>query len=601
MGRIGLDWFRKDPKIVYAIVDCEDIGKGTPPDKKGSKGYAGIAGEDGDGGYRITQVMKDGPALDAGIRIGDLITAVGDKAVKTWEDFKIASSNFTAGSKVAFTVKRDNETKKVELTLTEPQQFGKGFGGGGKGGKQGRPNAGMYGGQSENAQQGPDSWKYGGVYRSEDGGQSWARVNSLNPRPMYFSVVRVDPSDDNFVYVLGIAQYRSFDGGKTFTSDAGIGVHDDGHAMWIDPKNGRHMLVAGDGGYYVSYDRANTWDHLNNMAIGQFYHVAMCNKKPYWLYGGLQDNGSWGVPSVGLKGRGPLNEDVVSVGGGDGFVCRVDPNDPDVVYTESQGGAISRRNLRTGEQAGISPGKGKGGGKGGGMGGGGFGGPKYRFNWNTPMILSHFNSKIFYCAAEYVFKSLDRGDDLKKISPDITLTKNGSATALCESPKNPDVLWVGSDDGGLWVTRDGGHNWTQVDHHLPTPGPRWVSTIEASRYQEGRCYVCLDAHRSNDDHPYIFVTEDFGQSWAPLHGGLPSFGSTRCLREDIENEDLLFCGTEFCLYASINRGLNWTKINNNLPTVAIHEVAIHPTMPARSPWPRTAAACGSWKSLPCAK
>src|SRR5439155_13901090 len=325
---------------------------------------------------------------------------------------------FAAGDKVTFTVKRQDEMRKIDVTLAEPQ-FAKGGGGGGGGKKNAeRPNMGQLGGQIENVQdtQGADGWKYGGVYRSDDGGETWKRVNSINPRPMYFSVVRVDPSDDKYVYVLGVSQYKSTDGGKRFQASAGKGVHADGHAMWINPKDGRHMLIGCDGGYYGSYDRATTWDHLNTSAIGQFYHVAVCNKKPYSVYGGLQDNGSWGVPTVGLKGRGPLNEDVVSIGGGDGFVCRVDPTDPDLVYSESQGGAMSRRNLRTGERAVISP---KGGGKGGGM--GGKGGPNYRFNWSTPFILSHHNPKIFYCAGNYVFKSLNRGDDLKIISPEITL------------------------------------------------------------------------------------------------------------------------------------------------------------------------------------
>src|SRR5581483_262493 len=178
---------------------------------------------------------------------------------------------------------------------------------------------------------------------------------------------------------------------------------------------------------------------------------------------------------------------------------------------------------------------------------------------------------------EMVFRSLKPGDDLKPVSPEITLTKHGSATALAESPRNPDILWAGTDDGGLWVTRDGGAKWTRVDEKVGLPGPRWVSTIEASRFADGRAYVAFDAHRSNDDKPYIYVTENYGETWKPLMANLPAFGSSRCLREDVQNANLLFCGTEFAVYASINRGGYWTKINNNLPTVAVHELAIHPT------------------------
>jgi hypothetical protein len=308
--------------------------------------------------------------------------------------------------------------------------------------------------------------------------------------------------------------------------------------------------------------------------MGQFYHVAVCNKRPYWVFGGLQDNGTWGGPSVGRNGNhGPINEDWVSIFGGDGYRCAVDANDPDLVYYEMQDGGMGRRHLKTGEQKQIGPGAGQKG-KGKLM---DKDAPKHRFNWNTPFILSHHNPKIFYCGGDFVFKSLDRGDNLKIISPELTVTKRGTATALAESPKNPDVLWAGTDDGNLWVTRDGGQKWVNVADKVGLPGPRWVSSIETSRKVEGRAYVCFDAHRSDDDKPYIFVTEDFGQNWKNISANLPSFGSTRVLREDVINTDLLYCGTEFGIFASINRGESWTKINNNLPTVAIHEIAVHPT------------------------
>jgi photosystem II stability/assembly factor-like uncharacterized protein len=421
----------------------------------------------------------------------------------------------------------------------------------------------MYGGQRENVQdmQGPGGQDYGGVYKSTDGGETWARVNSVNPRPMYFSHIRVDPSDDKYVYVCGISLYRSKDGGKTFTDDGGRGVHPDQHALWIDPKDGRHMIVGCDGGFYVTHDRMEHWDFLNHLAIGQFYHVAVDGRRPYRVYGGLQDNGSWAGPSLGLAGGGPINEDWVVIAGGDGFVCRVDPHDPDLVYYESQDGNMGRRNLRTGESAAIRP-RAR--------------GTAYRFNWNTPFLLSHHNPRLFYCAGNHVFRSVKQGDDLRPVSPEVTRTKRGSATALAESPRNPDVLWVGSDDGALWVTRDGGKEWANVTDKVGLPGPRWVSTIEPSRFAEGRCYVVFDAHRSDDDEPYVYVTEDFGKTWKSLRANLP-WGSSRVLREDVKNPSLLYLGTEFAAWASLNRGESWTRINNNLPTVAVHEFAVHPT------------------------
>jgi photosystem II stability/assembly factor-like uncharacterized protein len=201
---------------------------------------------------------------------------------------------------------------------------------------------------------------------------------------------------------------------------------------------------------------------------------------------------------------------------------------------------------------------------------------RYRFNWNTPFILSNHNPGIFYSAGNFVFRSVKRGDEMKPISPEIARTGRGTGTAIAESPRNSDLLWVGTDDGHLWVTRDGGAKWTNVADKVGLPGPRWVATIEPSRFADGRCYVAFDAHRSNDDEPYLYVTEDFGETWKSIRANMPT-GSTRCLREDPKNENLLFVGTEFGVWASIDRGAHWNKLNNNLPTVAVHELAIHPT------------------------
>jgi hypothetical protein len=339
--------------------------------------------------------------------------------------------------------------------------------------------------------------------------------------------------------------------------------------MWINPKDGRHLILGTDGGHYVTYDRAAHWEHFNHFALAQYYHVAVDNRRPYRVYGGLQDNGSWGIPSQTLRPSGPSNPDAVLINGGDGFVCRVDPFDPDLIYAESQDGNLMRRHLTQGVARNIRPKVQP-------------GASKYRFNWNTPFILSAHNPHLYYCAGNYVFRSVKQGDNLRIISPEITRTKRGSATALAESPKNPEVLWVGADDGAVWLTRDGGKNWSNLTDKFKAaglPGPRWVSTIEASRVNAGRCYVVFDGHRSDDDEPYVFVTEDYGQTWTSLRGNLPA-GSSRVVREDIINPNLLYLGTEFAAWASINRGQSWFRINGTaLPTVAVHEFAQPTTAP----------------------
>jgi photosystem II stability/assembly factor-like uncharacterized protein len=642
LGRIGLDYYRKDPNVVFAVIDSAKIGMGTVP------GYLGINADAVPEGVRVTAVTADGPADLAGLKKGDVITTVDKTAVKKLPELVKQVESRKPGDKLPLSLLRDKKPLSIVVTLEERPEPGpagrqRGLtdflgedsptgvritavfqrGGAGPSGLQvgdmitavekvkvttlrailariravkpgqkvnltlvrgkktmllaytvpprarpssTRPYTFMYSGQRENVQdrQGPESHEYGGVYKSTDGGESWTRINSVNPRPMYFSQIRVDPADEKLLYVLGISLHRSTDGGKTFRMGGDRGVHPDHHAMWINPRDGRHLLIGTDGGSYVSYDRCEHWDYLNHAAIGQFYHVCVDNRRPYRVYGGMQDNGSWAGPSMTLDGKGVVNSDWMMVNGGDGFVCAVDPENPDIVYAESQDGNIVRRNIKTGEAAFIKPRNRP-------------GQQPYRFNWNAPIVVSRHNSTTVYCAGNFVFRSVKRGNDFKAISPEITRSGKASATALSECPRNPDVLWAGTDDGQLWVTRDGGVSWKNITGKVGLPKPYWVATLEASRYRDGRCYVCLDAHRSDDDEPYIYVTEDYGETWKPLRANLPA-GSTRCLREDLFREDLLYLGTEFAAWASIDRGASWTKINGNLPTVAVHELAQHPSM-----------------------
>ncbi|HEX9793306.1 MAG TPA: PDZ domain-containing protein [Planctomycetota bacterium] len=466
IGRIGLDFYAKNPERVYMVLESE---KATQVPENAA--FAGLAAEDVEVGARITQVSEKEPGEAAGLKVGDIVVRVNDKTIHDYDELLGEMRSRLAGDTVSIEVSRDKKPVVVELTFAlhpdqredkekaeeetedapelQPWQVrAEDLGAA-------RPPEGPFGiglgGQRENAQrqQGPEGHEFGGIYRSDDAGDTWTRINSLNPRPMYYSQVRVDPSDDNYVYVLGTSLYKSSDGGETFTDDGhGNDVHVDHHALWIDPADGRHILLGNDGGIYVTRDRMEHWDHHNHVALGQFYQVAVGPRDDYRVYGGLQDNGSWGGPSRSASDRGPVNTDWINVGGGDGFVVRVDREDPDLVYSESQNGAMSWQNLRTGERGSARPRGGR--------------GVSYRFNWNTPYILSAHNSRIHYSAGNFVFRSLNRGANAKAISPEITRTDRGSGTALSESPVDEAVLYVGTDDGALWGTQDFGENWTNL-------------------------------------------------------------------------------------------------------------------------------------------
>lgn len=477
LGRVDIDFYAKDPSVVYAVVESSSIGE-VPE----TSAYMGIKGQNAEVGARLTEIIDDGPAKEAGLKKGDIVIGVAGKTVHSYDDMIGTIREHQAGETVEIELSRDRKSVKIEVTFTQHPDTIEDKGedkGGEKGAEAGddavaenavttvgdqegdaakkkekKPRApfkSFLGGQAANVQnqQGPDGHENGGIYKSTDGGLSWARINSLNPRPMYFSQIRVDPSDDQHLYVLGISLHRSKDGGETFTSDGlGRAVHVDHHALWINPNDGEQMILGNDGGIYVTNDRMDNWDHLNHVAIGQFYHVTVGPREDYRVYGGLQDNGSWGGPVRSPSGGGPINEDWMSIGGGDGFVCLVDPNDPDLIYYESQNGGLGRRNLRTGDRGFMRarPPKGQ----------------KYRFNWKTPFLLSGHNPSIYYTAGNHVFRSWFQGDNLEPISPELTRTDKGSATALAESPLDASVLYVGTNDGALWATTDGGVNWTDL-------------------------------------------------------------------------------------------------------------------------------------------
>ncbi len=413
----------------------------------------------------------------------------------------------------------------------------------------------------------------GGVFRSEDRGQTWTKVNDLCPRPFYYGQIRIDPNDPKRIYVLGISLHVSSDGGSTFTTLGGRGVHSDHHALWINPRDSEHLVLGNDGGLYVSKTRGTRWEALRGMPLGQFYGIAVDLRRPYHIYGGLQDNGSWGGPSATPRAEGITLNDWRRVGGGDGFRCAADPRDPETIYVESQYGGLQRVTLKARVQnRAIKP----------------FAraGQRYRFNWNSPIVLSPHDAQTLYYGGNVVFKSTDRGDHWEIISPDLTRGEPGpnsynghTLTALAESPLKPGVLYAGTDDGNLHVSRDGGKEWKNITNKIPhLAKERWITHLECSHFAEGTAYVTIDRHRQGDHKPYVYKTTDHGATWTSVAGNLPSDAPVNVLRESSRNRALLLVGTETQgLFISLDGGQRWHHYHAGLPArVPIDDLVIHP-------------------------
>ncbi len=425
------------------------------------------------------------------------------------------------------------------------------------------------------------------LYRSDDAGASFTEVSqafNVQVRPFYFATIVVDPKDHQRVYKPGLTLTISTDGGKSFNNlfTGGQGsYHSDVHALWIHPERTNEVLMGTDGGLYVSKNRGGDWVFSRNLPLGQFYKVAVDNQDPYKVYGGLQDNSSWVGPSESWGGIN--NSDWTNLSGGDGFATFPDANDPNVVYTTIQGGVATRVDLTTGESKDIKPYADK-------------GEKELRFNWNSGFVPSPNDKATIYIGSQYLLRSKDRGDSWERISPDLTTNdpkrqrqmqsgglsidnstaeNNTTIYTISESPKDPNTIWAGTDDGNVQVTKDGGKSWTNVADKLPgAPKGAWVSRIEASRFDAGTAYVTIDDHRRGDMKPYLWRTKDSGQTWESLVSEKIE-GYAWVVLEDTEAPNLLFLGTEWGLWISIDGGKQWARFEGGLPArVAVHDLAI---------------------------
>ena len=413
------------------------------------------------------------------------------------------------------------------------------------------------------------------IYRTDDGGNSWKKTHDGFIEDLYYSYgyyfgqISVAPYDANQIYIPGVPLLRSEDGGKTFTSIDGDNVHSDHHAVWINPELPGHLINGNDGGINITYDYGAHWIKNNQPSVGQFYAIAVDNQKPYKIYGGLQDNGVWRGPHNATESSrwhesGQYPWDMIM--GGDGMQVQIDPRDPNTIYTGFQFGSYFRLEGTEGKRTSIQPKH-------------DLGEAPYRFNWQSPILISSHNPDIIYFGSNKLHRSLNRGDNWTPISEDLTQggkmgnVAYGTLTTLSESTFQFGLLYTGSDDGLVYRSQDGGGSWTRISDTFPKN--LWVSRVAASKHEKNRVYVSLNGYRWDDFTPYLFVSEDYGTTWKSIAAGIPT-SPINVILEDPANENLLFVGTDNGLYASLDRGATWQLMNNGMPNVAVHDLVIQP-------------------------
>jgi photosystem II stability/assembly factor-like uncharacterized protein len=546
IGRIGLALYAGDPDVVYATVSNQNQVEVRSERDPG----VGLELRFRDGELSVRSVAEGSGAEELGLQRGDVLVALGDEPlVSSWSWLK-ALAALESDTPVKLVYRRGDEQLDVEATRAALERV-----------VREEPRRRTVGGE---------------VYRSNDAGATWTRVNegAVGGNPAYYyGQIRVDPRDDQSVVVLGIPVQASKDGGKTWGRNLAGPVHVDHHAFEFCPHDPRRIYLGNDGGLAISHDAGATWDHYDNLPLAQLYAVGLDMRTPFHVYGGTQDNGTWGGPSRSRNPRGIGVDEWYRIGGGDGFYAQVDPADADTVYGESQFGALYRRDVGRGSTTAIRPARTE------------PEGAADRYNWNSPILISHHNPQIVYFGGNRLFKSYDRGDHWPVVSEDLTTADpdklagnvpHCTLTTIAESPRDPNLLLVGSDDGLVHVSEDGGLSWTNLAGRFPgAPSNWWVSRCELSHHARDTAYVTLTGYREDDFRPFAYKTTDLGRTWNRIDAGLP-VEPINVIKEDPRNAQLLYCGTELGVYASLDGGASWARLGAGLPRIAVHDLAVHP-------------------------
>ncbi len=560
IGRIGLDVSAEGGLVIATVSNQNRV-----PVQRGP--VVGLEVEWKDGGLVVTRVARRSTAQELGLEKGDILKKLGDRELtgpfqwmkvlgelseepKEGDAKEEGDAKDSDAEKFSLVYQRGEDTKTVKAPLAD-----------------------LVGAKE------PATREVGGeVYLSEDHGETWTRQND-NPAggspAYYYGQIKFDPKDADRMYMCGVPFLKSTDRGKTWKSIA-RSVHVDHHAIAVDPHNSDKVWLGNDGGLHLSWDQGGTWQHFTNLPISQFYAVGLDQSEPFRVYGGTQDNGTWGGPHTSRDPRGIHPVEWYSVGGGDGFYAQIDPRDPDTVYAESQFGAIYRRNLARGTSVRIRPRLPKGAEE-----------AALRWNWNSPILMSAHNPEVIYFGGNRLFKSFDRGDTWPVHSPDLTTmdeekiagnVPHCTITTISESTIDPGLLLVGTDDGLVHMSADGGYDWSNMTGQFPgVPSGWWVSRVTLSEHDRDTAYVSFTGYREDDFRPFIFRTDALGsgKGWKLISGGIPVGEPVNDIVEDPAAANVLYAATEFGVHVSCDTGATWAPLNAGMPRVAVHDLAVH--------------------------